>query len=136
MGLVCLHIREYAQLHELRVGHIIEAEEVGAGFLEGGAVFLERIWRGAREQLSGAVSETLVQVGVNVVGDIEVFLGHIDFLLVEGELVQGALRRLLGSAAVGVGDVGYGNRLRTVVTAYPVRVRQVDADRSCRVAVA
>ena len=68
MCLVGVGIGREAQFDEFGVGDVVEAEEVGAGFLDGGAVGLERVGIDAGEQASGAVSETFVQVGVEVVG--------------------------------------------------------------------
>ena len=82
------------------------------------------------------MAEALVKVGVNFVGEGEVFLRQRDFLLVIGKFGHRALWRFLGSKVVGVGDVGDGHRFRTVFAANPVSVRKIDSNRSRRVAIA
>ena len=119
---------EQAEFHQFRIGHVVEAEEVGAGFFQCGCEFLERVGRRSGQQLAGAVAEAFVQIGVQVVGDVAVLLAEVDLVLVPGEFREDALRALLRRKCVGVGDVGDGHRLGTMLLANPVGVGQVDAD--------
>ena len=135
-GLVGLGVRHDAELHHLRVGAVVQAEEVGAGFLQGGAVFAEGVGRSAGQQLAGAMPEALVKVGVDLVGDGEILLGEFYLFLVPCKLGQGALGAFLRRVVVCVRDVGYGDALRAMVPADPVGVGEVDADGGGRIAVA
>ena len=126
--LVGLRAVEQAEFHQFRIGHVVEAEEVGTGFLERGGEFFQGVGRRAGQQLAGTVSEAFVKVGVQVVGDVAVFLAEVDFGLIPGKFRENALGALLRSERVGVGDVGNGHGFGPVLLADPVGVGQIDAD--------
>ena len=135
-GLVGLRVGHDAQLDHLRVGGVVEAEQVGAGFLQGGGVFAHRRGGDARQQLAGAVAQAFVQVGMDLVGDGAPLLAAGDFRLVPGEFGEHALREFLRGIVIGMGDVRDRDALGAVVLADPVGVREVDADGRGRIAVA
>mgnify|MGYP001301215171 CR=1 FL=1 len=62
------------QLDELRVAQVVEAEEVGARLFERRSVAFQLVTLHARCQLARTVPETFVQVGVEVVADLAVFV--------------------------------------------------------------
>ena len=134
MRLIGLCRRHDAQFHQLRVCNIVEAEQVGAGFLQGGLIFAQGRCGHTRQQLAGTVSQALMQVGMHLVGILAVFLVGVDFLLRPGEFREGAVGRFHRGERIGMGDIGNGNALGTVLLADPVRIGQVDADRRRRIA--
>ena len=132
-SLVCLRVIQDAQLDHLRISHIVQSEQIGPSLLERRGIFTHGGRGNSRQQLAGAVPEALVQVGVDLICIIPEFTVCIDLRLVVRELLEGILRTFKGCHVVGVGDVGDGHRLGAIVPPDPVRVRQVDADRSGRV---
>ena len=70
--LVSLIIGQQSQLHELMVGNIIETKEVGTCLLDGIAISLQRIRISTWQQLSTTVSQTFVQVGMQVITHITI----------------------------------------------------------------
>ena len=134
LRLVGLGIVDDTEFHEFRVGQVVEGEEVGAGFLECGAVFLEGVGVNSGHELAGGVSEALVEVGVEHVGDVEVILEELACGSVDDELLVEAVA--VRSHVVGLGDVLDGDRLGTVLRANPVGVGEVDADGGCGISVA
>ena len=102
-------VRQKAEFDNLRVGNIVEREKVGAGFFQSRTVVFQRVGVGARQQLPRAVSQTLVQVGVQVARLVAVLARAGPFGVVVAKLVEhsAAKARLM----VGVGDVLDGYRL-------------------------
>ena len=98
-------------------------------------MFLECIGVGVGQKLTAAVSKAFVKVGVKVVGDGAVLLCSCNFLFAGGKFLE-ASATLQSCLVVGVSEVGNGYRLRAVVLANPVGVRQVDSDWRGREAVA
>ena len=117
---------EQAEVKQFFVAHIVEAEEVGTGFLDGAAVGLEGFGASAWEQLARAVAEALVEVGMEVVGDGVVLVDEGTFLVAIDEFLVEAVA--VCSFGVGFGEVADGDGLRAVSGAHPVAVGQVDAD--------
>ena len=128
LRLVRILVRHDAEFHHLGIGAVVQAEEVGAGFLEGALVFTECGGGDTGQKLAGAVSEALVEVGVDLIHVVAVLLDHVDFVLVVCKLLEHAVRTLEGRGVIGVGDVGYGHALGAVFLAYPVGIGQIDAD--------
>ena len=115
-----------SQFGEFGIGQVVEREEVGTAFLDGGAVGLERIGVGAGKELSAAVTETFVEVGVEVVATIAVLQNELTRGFVDDELlVHTAAVSCFG---VSTGEVRNGDGLRTEIATNPVGVGQVDAD--------
>ena len=85
-------------------------------------------------QLARTVSETFVQVGVEIVADLAVFVDALAVFGAQHELLLEAVA--VRRAVVGVGDVVDRHRFRAVLLADPVGVRKVDSDRRGGVAVA
>ena len=78
--------------------------------------------------------QALVQVGVQVVGQLAVPLHPLAVLGAEHELLVETVA--VSSHVVGIGDVVDGDRLRAVLLANPVGIGQVDADGRRGIAVA
>ena len=68
-----LHIRRQAQLHQFGICDIIESEEVCPRLLDGIAIGFQCIRVNTRQKPSAAVSQTLMQIGMQVIADIAVF---------------------------------------------------------------
>ena len=124
--MVGFEVGQQPQLDELGVGHVVEAEEVGACLLDGVAVSLQCVGVCTGQELSAAVSETLVQVGVQLVALVAVLFYKPARFSVVNKLFLKTVST--GCAVVGVGDIGDGDALRSVLGTYPVGVRQIDAD--------
>ena len=126
LGLIGFGIGEQAQFDHLGVADVVETEEVGAGLLDGRAMCLQRVGVYTGEQLARAMSETLVQVGMEVAGE--------GVVLLDEAALFGAIHELFVEAVaqccqvVSLGEVTDGHRLRAMYAAYPVRVGQVDTD--------
>ena len=122
------------QLDHFGIAQIVETEQVGARLFERRAVALQLAALDARSQLARTVAQTLVQVGVQVVGQLAVLVHHRTVVGTQHELLVEAVA--VGGHIVGIGDVVDGHRLRAVFLADPVGVGQVDADRRGGIAVA
>ena len=105
--LVSLVIRSQAKLHQLVVGDIIESKQVGTCFLYRIAVCLERIRVGARQELSTSMTQTLMQVGMKVVGDVAILIDEVDGLCIDDKLITEAIT--LGRLVVRLGQVADGD---------------------------
>ena len=132
--LVGIGRREKAEFDHLRVCHIVKSEEVGARFLQRGAIGAQGIGVHPREELAGAVPKAFVEVRMQIVGLKAILLRLFDFLLAPHELLGEAAA--LRGFVVSLSDILDGNGLGTVVAANPVGVREVDANRSRGIAVA
>ena len=102
-GLVGVGVVEQSELDEFRVAEIVEGEEVGAGFLKGRTVSLEGVGVDSGEQASRAVAQTFVEVGVEVVGDEEVFVEKVGGRFVDDEFLVESVA--VAGFVVGAGDV-------------------------------
>ncbi len=126
-GLVCVRIVEETDFDEFRVGEVIEREEVGACFLDGRAVSLEGVTLCSGEELARTVAETLVEVGMEVIGDEEIFVKEVARGLVDDELFIEAVA--VRCCVVSLSDVFKRHALRAVGSANPVGIGKVYADR-------
>ncbi len=108
-GFVSVGIVEQTEFEQFGIGQIVEGEEVGACFFEGRTVGLEGVGVNTGEDAARAVAKALVEVGVEIVGDKEIFVeelagGSVDYkFFVEAVAVR--------SFVVGLGDVFEGDRL-------------------------
>ena len=62
---------------------------------------------------------------MQVVAGVTIFSYHLDSCLINSKLLKETAT--LSSLVVGRGKIGYGDRLRTMLSPYPVGIRQVDA---------
>ena len=122
------------QFDQLRITQVVKPEQVGAGLFERRAVALQLAALDTRSQLARAVPQALMQVGVQVVGQLAVPLHPLAVLGAEHELLVETVA--VSSHVVGIGDVVDGDRLRAVLLANPVGIGQVDADGRRGIAVA
>ena len=132
-ALVCLFILQQTELYQLRVSHIVETEQVGTCLLDSRSVLLERIFGNAWHEFARTVTYALVEVGMQVATSTCFFV-HSNHLWANHKLLVEAIA--FGCFVVGVGDIVDSNRLRTIVFANPVSIRQVDADWGSWIAVA
>ena len=132
--LVSLAVGQQSQFHKLRVGHVVESEEVGSCLLDGVAVSLQRVGIDTRQQLSATVSETLMKVGMKVVARITITLYQRECFLVNDKLFLETAS--VGSFVVSIGNIRDGYALRTVAGTNPVGVGQIDADSRRRILLA
>ena len=68
-----VHVRSESKFYEFGICQIVEREEVGAGFFDGGTIGFQGVGVGAGKELSAAVSQTFVEVGVEVVAAVAIF---------------------------------------------------------------
>ena len=134
LRLVCFSVGHKTQFYEFCIGYVVQAEQIGACFFYRAAVRTECVCRHSCEQLSRSVSETFVQVGMQVVTYVTIFLNHGACRFVGYELQQEtvAFSRLI----ICVCQIAYRYTLRTVARSYPVGIGQIDAYRRRRIFVA
>ena len=125
-GLVGFGIGQEAQVDELLVSHVIQAKEVGTGFLNGVAIGFQRIRVSTGQELSRTMAQTLVQVGMQVVTAVTIFFYQSQRLLVDDKLFLET--GTMGCLVIGIGDIGDGDALGTVLRPDPVGIGQVDAN--------
>ena len=121
--------RSESKFCELRVGYIVQSEEVGTRLLYCRAIRAERVCRNARKKLAGTMTKTLVKVGVKVVAHIPPLVYHIACGVVDNKLLSEAITT--GCLVVGMCKIAYSYALRTVAGTYPVGIRQIYTN-SCR----
>ena len=131
LRLVSFIIRSQPQLNQLMVSHIVQTEEIGSRLLYRVAIRLQGIRIGARKKLTAAVSQTLVKVGMQVVGNISILVHQRHSLLIDDKLISESVA--LSRLVVGISQVADGNALRTVLLTDPVGIRQIDADSRSRI---
>ena len=133
LRLVCFGITQQSELDQLRIGQVVESEDVCPRLFQRRTVGTQRIGIGTLEQLPRGVTQALVKIGVQVVGDEAILIDSRVLCVVPNEFLAKTVaeRRLV----VSLGDILNGDRLRAMILTDPVRVRQVDTDRSSRVAV-
>ena len=125
-GLVGFCIGQEAQVDELWVSHVIQAKEVGTGFLNGISIGLERIRVGTGQELAGTMAQTLVQVGMQVVTAVTILLDEGQRLWIDDKLFLET--GTMGCLVIGIGDIGDGDALGTVLRPNPIGIGQVDAN--------
>ena len=131
LRLVSFIIRSQPQLNQLMVSHIVQTEEIGSRLLYRVAIRLQGIRIGARKKLTAAMSQTLVKIGMQVVGDISILIQQRHSLLIDDKLISESVA--LSRLVVGISQVADGNALRTVLLTDPVGIRQIDADSRSRI---
>ena len=124
-------IRSQSQLNQLMISHIVQAEEIGPRLLYRIAIRLQGIRISARKKLTATMSQTLVKVGMQVIGDISILVHQRHSLLIDDKLISESVA--LSRLVVGICQVADGNALRTVLLADPVGIRQIDADSRSRI---
>ena len=108
---------------ELLVGYIIKSKQVGPGLLDRTAIRLEGIGTDTREELTATVSETLVEVGMEIITHIPVFAYHLNGGLVDGKFIEKTVT--LSSLVVCLGEIAYCHTLATMLSPYPVGIRKI-----------
>ena len=126
MRLVRLTIRQKSEFHQFLIGNIIQSEEVSSSFLDGIAVGLQRVWVRARQELSASVSQTLMQVCMQVITQVAILFNHRQRLLVNDKFFFEAIA--VSGLIIGISDVRNSDALATMLSSYPVSIRQIDAN--------
>ena len=129
LSLIGILIRYYSELNQLGISRIVQPEQVSARLLQSRRILAHCSRGNTGQQLSRTVTQALVQVGMNLAGIRTPLTRELLLGIVPGKFVQHIVGRFVGSIIIGMGDIGYGNRLAAVVPAYPVGIRQIDADR-------
>ena len=75
-----------------------------------------------------------MQIGMQIIGDKSVFLQSLALLVAPDKFFIEAIA--LRSSVVCLGDILDRNGFRTMIASDPVGIRQVYADRGCRIAIA
>ena len=126
LSLVCLIIRSQTQFYQFMVGNIIESEKVGSRLFYRTAIRLQGIRIGTRQELSATMSQTLMQVGMQIIGNILVLIHQTDGFLIDNEFIAEAIA--LSSLVVCLGQITDGHTLRTIFLTDPVGIRKIDTD--------
>ena len=126
LGLISLRIRQQSQVDKFLVSHVIQSKEVSTRLLDGIAISLERIRVCAGQELAGAMTQTLVEVRMEVITAIAILFDQSQCVGIDDKLLLEA--RTLSSLVIGIGDIRDGNALRAMSSPYPVCIGQVDAN--------
>ena len=87
LGLISLGIGQESQVDEFLVSHIIQAKEVSTRFLDGVAIGLKGIGIGIGQELTGAMSQAFVQVGMEVVTAITILFDQSQCVGIDDKLL-------------------------------------------------
>ena len=126
LSLICLIIRSQTQFYQFMVGYIIESEKIGSCLFYRTAIRLQCIRVGTRQELSATMSQTLMQVGMQIIGNILVLIHQTDGILVDNEFIAETIA--LSCLVICLGQVTDGHTLRTIFLTDPVGIRKIDAD--------
>ena len=118
LAFVGFEVRRQAEFHQFRVGHIVETKQIGACLFDGRAIGLECVGVGTGQELTAAVAQTLVEVGVKVVAGITIGVDDFSRRLIDYKLSVHAVA--VGRFVVGVGEIADGDAFRTMLSAHPV----------------
>ena len=131
---VGLAVGHQSEFHQFFIGQVIQAEEVGARLLNGITVCLKRISIHTRQQLATAMTQTLVQIGMQIIAQVAVALYHGARLPVYHKLVQEsiAVRHLVVSFC----QIAYRHAFRAIHRPNPLSIGQIDANGGRRILVA
>ena len=115
-----LAVGHESQLHQFRIGNIVKSEKVCACLFYGAAISLQCIGVNPIEQSAAAVSQTFVQVGMQVIACVAIFVDESDGLFVHHKLVKHSVsfRRL----AVGMCEVADGDAFAAIFSTNPVGI--------------
>ena len=133
-SLISIVVRSQSQFTHLGIRQIIQAEEVGTGFFDGRAVCLQGIGVNSWKQLTRAMTQTFMQVGMEVAGQVAILFKVCLFHFAINELVRESVA--MGSLVISISEVSDGYRLRAMYATNPVGVRKIDADGCSRIKVA
>ena len=86
-SLIRLRIIKQSKLNKVRIGKIIECKKVGTCLLECRRMSLECVSFNTRKKLSRAMSQTLMQVGMKVVGDKQIFFHQLPCRFIDHKLI-------------------------------------------------
>ena len=85
-GFVSVHVRSESEFYEFGISQIVEREEVGASFFDGGTIGFQRVRVSTGKELSAAVTQTFVEVSMEVVATVAIFEYQLTRGFVDNEL--------------------------------------------------
>ena len=129
LRLVCPAIGQQTEFNKLRIGNVIETEQVGTRLFYGISIGLQRIGAHTWQQLSAAVPQAFVQVGMKVITCVAIGKNHRTGGIVDDKLFHEATSSRC--FRISFGDVLNGDTLRSMLSTNPVGIRQIDAN-GCR----
>ena len=132
-GLISLCIRHKSEFHQLGISEIVQTEKIGTRLFQSRTVGLQSIRIGIGKQFTGTMSQAFMQIGMQIVGDESVFLQSFALLIAPDKFLIETIS--LRSFVICLSDILDRNGFRTMIAANPVGIRQVDANRSCRIAI-
>ena len=103
LTLVSLLVGREPEFHELVIGQIIESEEVGTRLLYRAAIGFERVGRRAGQELTTAMTQTLMQIGMEIITEIAIFADQRACLLIDDKLLVHS--RTFGSLVVSLREI-------------------------------
>ena len=126
LSLVCLIIRSQTQFYQFMVSYIIESEKISSRLFYRTAIRLQCIRVGTRQKQSATMSQTLMQVGMQIISNILVLIHQTDGILIDNEFITETIA--LSSFVICLGQITDGHTLRTIFLTDPVGIREIDAD--------
>ena len=133
LSLISIRTWSKPQFHQLRVGHVVESEQVGARFFDSRTICLQRIRVHTREQFTGTMSQTFMQVSMQFICHICVLINQLKLCITVHKLLIEPVA--MSCLIISICNVTDCNGFRTMMATYPVGIGQVDADSSCRIQV-
>ena len=119
-------IRQKPQFHQFSIAHIIKSVQISPCFLNRIAVRLQRIGICPRKQPPTSVSQTLMQIGMEIVANIAISLYHVQRRVVNDKLFQHS--RIFRSLMIRLCQIENANTFRTMRGPNPLGIGQINAD--------
>ena len=129
LRLICLCIRHKTKVDQFLIGNIVESKEVGTCLLNRIAIRLQRIRVSAWQELSTAMSQAFMQISMQVIAHITIFINKVQRRLINHELLFKTIA--MSCLIIGISNVRDGDALRTMLCTNPVSIGQIDTN-SCR----
>ena len=126
LRLIGFAIRNESQLYQFGVGNIIQPEEVGPRLLYRIPISLQSIGIHTRQQLSASMSQTFVQIGVQVITDVAIFIDETECFCIDDELFPETIS--MRGLVIGICNIADRDALGTILGPNPVCIRQINAD--------
>ena len=134
LRLVCPAVGQQTEFNKLCIGNVIETEQVGTRLFYGISISLQRIGAHTWQQLSAAMSQAFVQVGMKVITCVAIGKNHRAGGIVDDKLFHKAASTRC--FRIGFSDVFDGDTLRSMLSTNPVGIRKIDADGCRRILIA
>ena len=131
MSLISLIIRSQSQLYQFVISNIIQAKQISTSLLDCIAISLESIRVNTRKQLTTAMSQTFMQVGMQVIRHITISVDEIKSFLINNKFIQESIA--MRSLIVCFSQISYRHTLAAMSLANPVSIRKIDTDGRSRI---